>query len=328
MAAAYTVVRQARQQLIKKFSTSGVIRTTSGDVTQSPMASQHSRSNRVSSFAEDPCESAQLSAEEKLVELQASKIRVNARGLRYPDDGPLPEVLPTSSDQDNGKEAETMRSGVMNRKFISTSGVIWEKESLVLNRERLLIANAGDPKNSVFDDILLRDVIECELKEDEKNSDNLEVIFRTEPHGYNAGRSYIYSSAYQNSVDWEDAVDDAVANAKAKHQEDFMQFTYGHSKFAMFRARTKLLYNHTYFQYFFALMILGGFVQDMLESQMVPEIATGERRKAGGSLGDTGDAEGVNATASSAARAKTMEAFLVAESAVCMFYTLVTALFL
>ena len=100
MAAAYTVVRQARQQLIKKFSTSGVIRTTSGDVTQSPMASQHSRSNRVSSFAEDPCESAQLSAEEKLVELQASKIRVNARGLRYPDDGPLPEVLPTSSDQD------------------------------------------------------------------------------------------------------------------------------------------------------------------------------------------------------------------------------------
>ena len=39
------------------------------------------------------------------------------------------------------------------------------------------------------------DVIEREHKEDEKNSDNLEVIFRTEPHGYNAGRSYIYSSA-------------------------------------------------------------------------------------------------------------------------------------
>jgi len=327
MAAAYTVVREARQQLLKKFSTtSGVIRTTSADGSQSP--SQHGRSNRVSSFADDPSESAQLSAEEKLVKLQASKIRVNARGLRYPNDGPLPEVLPTSSDEDDGKEAETMRSGVMNRKFISTSGVTWGNQSLVLTKERLLIANAGDPKNTVFDDILLRDVIECELKEDEKNPDNLEVIFRTDDHGYNSGRSYIYSSEYQNSVDWEAEVDEAVANAKAKHHEDFMQFTYGHSKFAMFRARTKILYNHTYFQYFFALMILGGFVQDMLESQMVPDIAIGERRKAGGSLGDTGDAEGVNATASSAARAKTVEAFLVAESAVCMFYTLVTALFL
>ena len=175
MAAAYTVVREARQQLFKKFSTSGVIRTTSGDVAQSPLTSQHGRSNRVATFAEEsnrvatsPGESARLSAEEKLVELQASKIRVNARGLRYPNDGPLPEVLPTPSDQDNGKEAETMRSGVMNRKFISTSGVIWEKESLVLNKERQLIANAGDPKSTVFDDILLRDVIECELKEDEK----------------------------------------------------------------------------------------------------------------------------------------------------------------
>ena len=129
MTAVYTVVRETRQQLFKKFSTSGVIRTTSGGVAQSPLTSQHGRSNRVAKF---PGESAQLSAEETFVELQASKIRVNARGMRYPNDGPLPEVLPTSSDQDNDKEAETMRSGVMNWKFISTSGVTWEKESLVL----------------------------------------------------------------------------------------------------------------------------------------------------------------------------------------------------
>jgi hypothetical protein len=48
----------------------------------------------------------------------------------------------------------------------------------VLTKERLLIAKDGDPQRAVFDDILLRDVIECELKEDEKDPDILEGLSR------------------------------------------------------------------------------------------------------------------------------------------------------
>ena len=280
----------------------------------------------------------QIAADEDHLECEgathAAMFRVNSMGRRYPDDGPLPDVLP---DKDDG---EVLRQGSMNRKFIDTKGVSWVKHSLVLTKERLLIAKDGDPKREVFDDILLRDVIECELKEDEKNPDILEVIFRTNENGYNSGRSYIYMSEQQNSEDWEAVVDDAVANAKAKHHEDFMQFTYGHNPFAMFRARCKIVYEHTYFQYFFALMIMGGFIQDMLESQLIPDAyrligtssasstssanstSSTERRGKGGAAGDTGEVAAVGQHETPPEVQKLVFEFLVAQLFFCSVYTL------
>ena len=100
-----------------------------------------------------------------------------------------------------------LRVGVMQRMEIDTKGVRVSDQYLFLTQDRLLISNSEDPERLVFDDILLRDVIECELKEDENTALDeekmLQVIFRTMDEGYNAGRSYIYRSTYQNSMDWE-----------------------------------------------------------------------------------------------------------------------------
>ena len=49
------------------------------------------------------------------------------------------------------------------------------------------------------------------------------------------------------------------------------QATYGHSGFEMMRARTKIIYNSLKFQYFFALMIIFGFFQDVVEAQTLPK---------------------------------------------------------
>ena len=100
-----------------------------------------------------------------------------------------------------------LRVGVMQRMEMDTKGVRYSNQYLFLTQDRLLISNSEDPEKLVFDDILLRDVIECELKEDEDaaldEEKMLQVIFRTMDAGYNAGRSYIYRSTYQDSMEWE-----------------------------------------------------------------------------------------------------------------------------
>jgi len=98
-----------------------------------------------------------------------------------------------------------LREGVMQRGIMDTSLVEWSPEYLLLTDERLFIAHSttaianafslGDQAEAhgpVFDDILLRDVIECELKIDHNDpSDTMQVIFRTEEKGHNCGRSYV-----------------------------------------------------------------------------------------------------------------------------------------
>ena len=99
---------------------------------------------------------------------------------------------------------------------------------------------------------------QCELKEDEdplghgddqdeghlldprlRDRRKLEVIFRTREDCRNCGRSYIYRSTYQDAVDWEKCVDNAVIKAKQRKHDETMQHLYGHSSFEMYRARWK-----------------------------------------------------------------------------------------
>ena len=120
---------------------------------------------------------------------------------------PAPELLPKEG------AVETLREGVMQRRFIGVRGGYSVPEFLVLLKDRLLISKCDDPERKVFDDVLLRDVIECELKQvvdDSSEPTLLEVIFRTEEHGYNCGRSYMWRSTYKDAVDWEATVDEAV----------------------------------------------------------------------------------------------------------------------
>ena len=136
---------------------------------------------------------------------------------------------------------------MIDKKSIDTKGVIWDRRLLVLTKERLLIATANDPEHRILDFIYVRDIVECELKEDESpeklEEKQLEVIIRTADCGRNKGRSYIYRSEDQDAVNWEAAIDKAVGNAKAKVREEHLQALYGHSFFEMRRARMKIVYN-------------------------------------------------------------------------------------
>jgi len=103
-----------------------------------------------------------------------------------------------------------LRTGVMMKKSIDTNGVSWEPRFLSLTDERLLISKIGNPKRRIFDFVNMKDIVECEFKQD--NQDDLsadtstkgswsvpghtpdmpikmlEVIIRTTEEGRSCGR--------------------------------------------------------------------------------------------------------------------------------------------
>ena len=176
-------------------------------------------------------------------------------------------------------EPSILRQGVMSRKFIGHRGVSFVLEYVVLMQDRLLISKQTDPDRRVFDDVLLKDVTECDLEEIQNGEDPaelLEVIIRTNEDGYNCGRSYIYQSTRMDAEAWEKEVDKAVIAAKIVHREEELQGNYGHSTFLMLRERVKAVYEGLWFQYFVAAMIIAGFMGDVLEAQVLPAAGSSE----------------------------------------------------
>ena len=66
-------------------------------------------------------------------------------------------------------------------------------------------------------------------------------------------------------------MDLAVARAKVKHRSDEMRWEHGHSCISMLRARTALVYNSRATQVSVAVLIILGFVLDIVESQLLPK---------------------------------------------------------
>ena len=134
---------------------------------------------------------------------------------------------------------------------MDTKGVSWEERFLMLTPTRLLISKVDDPEHKVADFIYMHDIVECEFKEEEEEERQirveadpnggdekmLEVIIRTFEDGYNCGRSYIYRSAYQDSLDWEAAIDKAVEEAKNARDERELQENYGDNAVAMWSSK-------------------------------------------------------------------------------------------
>ena len=61
-----------------------------------------------------------------------------------------------------------------------------------------------------------------------------------------------------------------MGNAKAKVREEHLQALYGHSFFAMRRARMKLVYNSLALQYMTAVVVILAFLNDLIEAQIAP----------------------------------------------------------
>jgi len=101
-------------------------------------------------------------------------------------------------------ESKAIRVGMMERKGVDISGVVWAPRLVMLTDEHVLFTRVNDPKRRVLDYIRLRDITECDRKEEDKSLDSmsfaashadsatnnydprlrdrrrLEVIFRTE----------------------------------------------------------------------------------------------------------------------------------------------------
>jgi Ca2+-binding EF-hand superfamily protein len=61
-------------------------------------------------------------------------------------------------------DSEAFRVGIMERKFMDTSGVIWKKMCLMLTEDVLYFSKAEDSQRLVLDFIYTRDLNECEVK--------------------------------------------------------------------------------------------------------------------------------------------------------------------
>jgi len=101
-------------------------------------------------------------------------------------------------------ESKAIRVGMMERKGIDISGVVWAPRLVMLTDEHVLFARVNDPKRKVLDYVRLQDITECDTKGEDKSLDSmafaasnadaatnnydprlrdrrrLEVIFRTE----------------------------------------------------------------------------------------------------------------------------------------------------
>jgi hypothetical protein len=97
------------------------------------------------------------------------------------------------------------------------------------------------------------------------------ITLSTTDGGHNGGRTFVYRVSAQDSVAWHSHLTVRVATAIATEQERLLWITHGHSVLSMTRAKVGKMYEHVRFQIFMAVLILLGFVLDLIEAQTLPE---------------------------------------------------------
>jgi hypothetical protein len=172
------------------------------------------------------------------------------------------------------KDSDFKRLGVLFKKAIDTTGIVWHKRIVGLAVDRVMYAKADDPNRTVLDYIKYEDMVECEQKRDEDDPTLTEIIFRTEDTSRNGGRSYIFRCSTKEAADWEKDVDEVVEVAQEAQHDAMMQEKFGHSTFAMQRAKCKIMFESIAWQYMVAAAILTAFLVDVLEVQVLPVAGT------------------------------------------------------
>jgi hypothetical protein len=175
-----------------------------------------------------------------------------------------------------GQDSDFRRVGILAKKALDITGVVWQERRVGLEDTRIVYAKADDPKRLILDYINLADMVECEQKEDEDDPSLTEIIFRTLEESRNGGRSYIFRCATKEAHEWEEQVDEAVEKAQEARHEAEMQEKYGHNCFAMQRARCNLLFHSLFWQFLVAFIIIIAFMVDVLEVQVLPKPGTTE----------------------------------------------------
>ena len=175
-----------------------------------------------------------------------------------------------------GQDSDFRRVSILAKKALDITGIVWQERRVGLEDTRIIYAKADDPKRLILDYINLADMVECEQKEDGDDLSMTEIIFRTLEESRNGGRSYIFRCSTQEAREWEEQVDEAVEKAQEARHEAEMQEKYGHSCFAMQRARCRILFRSMSWQYVLSFIILTAFMVDVIEVQVLPEAGTTE----------------------------------------------------
>jgi len=96
------------------------------------------------------------------------------------------------------------------------------------------------------------------------------IVITTIEGGHNAGKTYIHRVPESDAQAWLEALTSAVNEAKALAHKKELELKYGHSKYSMVRAKSKMLYEAEGFQMLTAFFILCAFALDICESQFLP----------------------------------------------------------
>lgn len=200
-------------------------------------------------------------------------------------------------------ERDRIRHGSMEKKVLNKKGVLWQPRFAVLTLDRLSFTIPGD--SDIIDYIPLHEIHSVELqheyvdptlaaeanlarvnsirsssisslkvlKEHQSLSDGESIwewhlVISTIDDGHNAGRSYILRVPAQHAAGWLKDLDTNALEARRSFQERMLLAKYGHSKVAMLRAKSLMLYESPPFQYMVSALIVASFMCDLSEAQV------------------------------------------------------------
>jgi hypothetical protein len=113
------------------------------------------------------------------------------------------------------------------------------------------------------------------------HSEEVQLIITTIEGGHNAGKSYVYTPEnlcthdsrcnHGASQRWLDLLLEHSEKERKKRKDLVMREEVGHNCFLIFRAKSKRFYESSLLQYSTAFLVVGAFMMDASEAQLLPE---------------------------------------------------------
>jgi hypothetical protein len=111
------------------------------------------------------------------------------------------------------------------------------------------------------------------------SSEEVHLIIRTCEGGYSSGRTYLFRPQQSCAQLWLDLIS---KHSKLEHEREInlkMREEHGDSRVSLFRAKTKRFYEAELFQWFSALVVIGGFAMDVAQAQLTPADGSDLKKK-------------------------------------------------
>ncbi len=172
----------------------------------------------------------------------------------------------------------------------STKGISWQPRFAVLSDKYLFFSKVGDVGRTVIDYIRLANVVSVETRDpagdDDAAATTASLSLANESEVSDSGNNtlltiqtddltYIHTVSADTAQQWLEDIRTCVKAAQGeKVRENLRRTRNEEGELAYWRVRSKLMYESDMAQMAVALVILGGFVTDVSEAQILPEDGT------------------------------------------------------